>query len=604
MRTRVFCLVLWIVGLSTASLQAQENPSSTYPAGMSAFQWKLAQRALAKHDLPGVLEPEDARGKTIEEILVVTEDPLTPDDPWPDWGNLFHATSRDYVIQRELLFEEGDAFTPERALESARNLRGPLVLSVVLVLAVPGSSPDKVKVLVVTRDIWSLRTNTNFEFVGDTLNFFSLSLSENNILGLHKQGALTSLLQQDTLSLGEYYADPRVLGSRWSAYESFSLIFNRDTGEAEGYALGASLAHPLFSLRTPWAGGISLSSTRQIARIFEGSEVRTFDNNNTPEVVEELPYIYRYRTFSVSSSITRSFGTTLKQNVSLGHTFADQKFEFGENDAQKAAFSSNENDASFVRAFERNLLPRSERTSTLSLTYRIFTADDYLALRDFNSFALSEDFRFGPSLELGAGHAEPALGSDARFQRMNGSFLYRWLFGDRDRPSRHADILVISASYETRVQNGEFQDNQITANVQNFSPVLGGGRLVWRGVGVVRVNDLSNRQNGIGGNAGLRGFPSSAFLTTSYVRSNLEWRTLPIGFWNFQLGAVAFYDAAGVSAEEKFQDPSFYHSVGVGGRLLNPASNRIVMRFDWGFPLNGPYATLPGSLSFGFEQAF
>ena len=34
---------------------------------------------------------------------------------------------------------------------------------------------------------------------------------------------------------------------------------------------------------------------------------------------------------------------------------------------------------------------------------------------------------------------------------------------------------------------------------------------------------------------------------------------------------------------------------------MNPASNRVVLRFDYGFPFGGAVPTLPGTFSFGFE---
>ena len=49
-----------------------------------------------------------------------------------------------------------------------------------------GRSPGQVDLLVVTRDIWSLRFNTNFEYQGNALTLLETSLSENNLFGWRK----------------------------------------------------------------------------------------------------------------------------------------------------------------------------------------------------------------------------------------------------------------------------------------------------------------------------------------------------------------------------------------------------------------------------------
>jgi hypothetical protein len=594
---RCFCLALALLPLWAGLAAAQERAQEAAPFGLSDFEWRMTQRAMARHALRPLATPDEAEGRVVEAIYIDTEDPLTPEDPWPDWGNLFHVTSRPEVIQRELLFAQGDRWQSALAQESARNLRarGPLVLSVALVLPMEGSSPDKVKVLVVTKDIWSLRTNTNFLFVGGTLNFLALSLSENNIAGRHKLGALTSLLEQDTLTLGEYYSDPRVWGSRVSLEESAAIILSRETGRPEGFTAGVTVGQPLYALRTPWGWSLGATGLRLIERRFEQDQLLMLSN---PDTGESVPFVYRAQRWSASAAVTRSYGLRYKSNLTLGYLFTDGRFDFAASDAEAARFTQQTRDA-----FAANFLPRSELISQVSLSYEFFEAD-FEPLRNVESFALPEDFRFGPSLTLRAGHADPLLGSDARFESLSASALYRLALTGRERLDREGDIVSVSLSAETRLQGGEALDNEWILSLRNYSPVFWGGRLVWRGVWVRRTDDRSNRISALGGDAGLRGYESGVFLARSYGRSNLEWRTLPLELWTFQLGLVAFYDAAGFDPEGTDIFQGTRHAVGLGGRWLNPASNRVVLRFDWGFPLGAPEGTLPGSFAFGFEQAF
>jgi outer membrane translocation and assembly module TamA len=149
-------------------------------------------------------------------------------------------------------------------------------------------------------------------------------------------------------------------------------------------------------------------------------------------------------------------------------------------------------------------------------------------------------------------------------------------------------------------------DNEINASMRNYSPVFLAGRLVLQGSMVYRYDDLSNSTSTLGAGSGLRGYPSAVFFGASRVAGHVEWRTLPLEFYTFHLGAAAFYDTGGIADRGDWSDLSVYHGTGLGLRLLNPAGNRIVMRADWGIPLTpvAGLATWPGEFTFGFEQAF
>lgn len=594
----VTVLTLAVSTLLPAVSTAQEAGAGN-PYGLSEFEWRFATAAMEREGLEPVAY-DVAAGKRIERIVVVTEDPLTPEDPFPDELNILHVTSRKSVVRRELLFDVGDTYDKTVADESARNLRGPLILSIVEVLPTRGSTDDSVVILVLTKDVWSLRVNTNFLLVGDVISFLSLSLSENNILGLHKTGAATFLLEQDTISLGQFYSDPRLFGSRFTLGESASVIVNRDSGKPEGFSASTGVNKPLFSLATKWGYGVSASGTRQIGRIFTGADLRTFDDPDTADI-EELPFTYRVVNFGGDVTVVRSFGTAVKQNISAGYDFGFTKFEYGEDDAQAAAF-----DTALVKTFEDAFLPRSETVSRVFLRYTIFTPD-YAQGRNFNTYALPEDFRFGPSLTIAASHADPVIGATSRFETLEFSAVYRLPIGGDPNDGllpRSVNVLQFSAGAETRVEGGRFLDNELRASAKNYSPPFWSGRLVVGVSGVHRLEDVSNRLNSVGGGSGLRGYASGQFLARSVLASNVEWRTLPIELWTFHLGLAAFYDLAVISNEEDFSNRLTLHGTGLGLRFLNPASNRVVLRFDYGFPLGGVVSTLPGSFSFGFEQAF
>ena len=58
-----------------------------------------------------------------------------------------------------MLLREGDRYSQALVDETIRNLRQLPQLSVVLVVATVGSAPDRVGVVVITKDVWSLRAS-------------------------------------------------------------------------------------------------------------------------------------------------------------------------------------------------------------------------------------------------------------------------------------------------------------------------------------------------------------------------------------------------------------------------------------------------------------
>ena len=73
--------------------------------------------------------------------------------------NELHSNTRQYVLRRELLFESGDVFNPDRLAETERNLRALGYLNNVSVTAVDTTSDGRVNIKIATRESWTLRTS-------------------------------------------------------------------------------------------------------------------------------------------------------------------------------------------------------------------------------------------------------------------------------------------------------------------------------------------------------------------------------------------------------------------------------------------------------------
>src|SRR5262249_14950514 len=100
----------------------------------------------------------------------------------------------------------------ERVEESARRLHDPLYTSVVALLPVKAATDGHVDLLVVTRDIWSLRLNTQYTFQQGDLTNLAFSLSENNFLGERDVLALSVVMDQGAFAIGPLFIDKDFLG--------------------------------------------------------------------------------------------------------------------------------------------------------------------------------------------------------------------------------------------------------------------------------------------------------------------------------------------------------------------------------------------------------
>jgi hypothetical protein len=153
------------VPLALLTLMAVPLMAAAPGKGTSAegYEEALVTWGLAQHGREVEPEPE---GKRLEEVLVASEDVIAESDPYPHFLNIAHVRTREQVVRREVLLEPGAPYSAGLAEETARNLRNLFIFAVVRVVPVKGQSPGGVALLIVTKDIWSLRLNPTWDLVG------------------------------------------------------------------------------------------------------------------------------------------------------------------------------------------------------------------------------------------------------------------------------------------------------------------------------------------------------------------------------------------------------------------------------------------------------
>ncbi|HVV86881.1 MAG TPA: hypothetical protein VHE35_27775, partial [Kofleriaceae bacterium] len=550
-------------------------------------------RALAARDL--VVDPAPA-GKRVRRILVVTLAPFGQEARWLEWANFFHVDSKPGVIAREVLVRPGDRWVQDDVDETQRKLRDPLFATVAVIVPVrpaaasadPPLADDEVDLLVVNRDIFSLRLNSNYEIQAGQITYLALSLSENNFLGRRKLAALTFTMDQASFAVGPLYIDKNLLGRRLDFRFRGGPIINRDSGGIEGSDGTITLSRPLWSLKSKWSWNLAVARSNTVARSFKGTSLRLFDADGDDTTTDDqVPWRYRLRTASAGGGVVRAWGDGLEQRLGLSYELSSVRPS-----VQDDLVASTPADV--LAAFRDQVLPRSERAGVATATYEIFTAHyrDYV---DIDGYDLAEDVRLGPSVSVGLGAALRALGSENQFgtASIDAGWTLPW-GGD--------GLASLAASFSTRLEDDAAIDRSAATTLRVVSPASRLGRIV----GELRLSGLfrehANRFFTLGGDNGLRGFPVGAFAGLRRAVAQLDARTRSVRFLlGTRWGLLGFYDVG--DAADTVGQLSLHQDVGVGLRALTPQLSREVFRFDLAFPLDGAQRGHP-RLILGYQQAF
>jgi hypothetical protein len=551
-------------------------------------------------------------GKVIGAIHVVNQEVFSRRDWWLQWFNRFHWTTRSFVLERELLVKPGQLYDQALIEESTRNLQpgAPLLVggrkfspqelsSVIAILPVTSPAPGAVDVLVVTRDLWSLRFNTNFQYqqrggleVWKGLTLLQTSLSENNLFGWRKYLAGNFNLDQGAISFGPTYYDPNIHGTRLTLLASAAAYYSRASGDYEGNIEAVSLRYPLYSLASRWGGGVDVFHQNAVVRLFRGTSLAPVligDRMDPFSAGDVVPYIYRRKILSVDSYVIRRFGSDVIQQVQLGHLFDARSSEL------VPGFSPNDPDAGQV--FLDRVAPVSETRSEPYAGYTMFTPR-YAIYRDLDTFDLRENKQLGPSLSTRVGLGLPPLGADFLALALDGTA--SWAEGNGDWFA----LAVLSLS--ARVRQGDLIDRRLMGQLYGASPIIQRKVRVVASAQVDAARDDTLRTPyPLGGDNGLRGYAIGAFVGPTRVIGHVEVRSLPLAVFSQRIGGLVFYDVG--DAAPTFSSMVLYHDFGIGLRWLIPQFNASVLRIDWAFATQDAPLTragFPGRVSAGFFQVF
>ncbi|HEY2367610.1 MAG TPA: hypothetical protein VGH87_14540 [Polyangiaceae bacterium] len=601
MKLRVVALVLAV----TAIAHADDVPKST-KFGYSPYERESIAMVVKK--VGGEIDPSP-EGKLIESIDTERFEVFEKRDFLPGfllWVNALHATSHDGVIRREILQRKGERYSQVLTDETARNLRGLPQVSLVLVVPIRGSAPDRVRVLVVTKDVWSLRLQWDVQLTNGGLQELVLQPAETNLAGTHQTVGANFLYQPLSTALGAYYTIPRIADTHVEVVASANIVLSNVTGAPEGSFGNVGAGESLWNTKTEWAWAANAAWRDDIARVYSNAALAYYHSGAVPEQ-HAIPFVYdpskgawppnalipvEYRRVQTQASIaaTRSFGWAYKNDF----TFSLE--------AGHAAYRTDDlsrfDPAAVSDFFSKRFVPVSDDRIYPAIEWRSYTTS-FSRVTDLESLALQEDVRMGHFVDV---KLYPVVNDAATHPPFMGVFAEAgYTIPLRDGILR-ADVQTTT---ETAVTSGNVLQGVVDADLYFASPRTPIGRLMFGARLVDRYANYLNTVSYLGADTRLRGYPSSYFVGQNMFAANLEYRSRPFEIWKVQLAGVAFYDVG-----QAFDDWSNFHPVqdaGFGLRALFPTFDRIVFRADLGFPISQsplPAGVGPATIFVTFGQAF
>jgi hypothetical protein len=560
----------------------------------SPYEEETIEEVLEKQDLSRDPSPE---GKTVERIDIVPLDVFERRDALPTWLNVFHVTSRKSVIRREVLLREGQRYEQALVDDTIRNLRrfpGVPQLSLVLVVAAKGSSADRVVVVVITKDVWSLRLNWNVLADAGGIDQLSLQPAETNFLGTHQILGANFILEPAAYTLGLDYMVPRLEGTRIALQSNANIMVNRDSGSPEGTYGGLVAGEPLFAGNTEWAWDSNVQWQDVIYRAYSNAQVRNYVDPragcSATDATCVVPFQFHQRVYQAQYELTRSFGWTTNHDFTLATNMGRAAYQTSFSGANPRT----------VADFTSQVVPLGDTRAGPSLQYHTYEWK-FVRVVDFDTLALQEDYRLGHDVVLRVYPAFKALGSSRDVVALYGAAQYTWAIRD--------GLFRIIVESDTEPEPSRVADAYVQPTAHLVTPTIAGaGRIVLDGTWLYRWRDYLNVTEFLGNGDRLRGYPTNFLVGQNLMAYNVEFRTRPIEIFSMELGAVAFYDAGDAyGGVERFQP---YQSVGAGLRGLFPWLDRTVFQLDFGFPIERPINPATGApiapynfvLSFG--QAF
>jgi hypothetical protein len=470
-----------------------------------------------------------------------------------------HIETRKTVIEKFLLFREGDPYSPARLEETERNLRALGFLKSASV--VPSEPHDGVvDVTVTTQDSWSIAPETQAGSKGGK-STVGATLSETNLLGLGKDLEVGWQHGVDRSRIGVVYSDPAFFAPYWKS--NFAYDVNSD-----GYDHRFQVTRPFYSFATPWAADMEFTGFRQFDHLYAGG-------------VETERFRQKHR------EIGASFGVALDPNDVRAHRLT-------------AGVRAVDDSFSVMNQAVPQALPAGREFRYAFIRYES-TANDFVKLNFVNKDIRYEDFNLGRQYSIEGAVSPRALGADR-----NTSYV-RVAAGDGKWLGN--GFIMPAVALASRLDGG-LQNTIASSSVLYLRR---GGKASHPTAFLCRLTMNSGwrmdaeQQFFADGLTGLRGYRAHAFAGSRAIVINVEER-LYLGREILQLaapGVVVFADAGNATSGGFTNLMHLKSDVGIGLRMGLPRTPKNLLRVDLAYALNrDPLGRKGWLVAFSSGQAF
>ncbi|MFH1276931.1 MAG: BamA/TamA family outer membrane protein [Candidatus Eisenbacteria bacterium] len=465
----------------------------------------------------------------VGEVIILGKEVFNPSVPGYDrfpfsWLNALHVKTRRDVIREAILFHEGDSYDPEVLEETERNLRALSFINFASV--VPGERRGNVQdVVVETHDIWSTQLSVALEkgeSGAEGGGELDIRLEEQNVLGRGKRFEVSYHRTGDDDGFGWLYADPLVLGRRWTA-----RAYRRDLDDGKEW--GADFRRPFYSLDARWGGGGRIIYDSRDDRVFRrdreiGRFVREFrwESAGVSRMLGD-----RYRKLLIGAEIVRE-----------RRTHDDLRFP---EDAEP----------------DTTILPGSEDLGHLPLSVRLGRFR-FVEESRIDYFDQVEDIELGGFGALSFG---PVWRSAARWRLATETH-----FGFSAGPGRYT---FLSARLTSERHDEEWRRTVLSSDAKYYHRWSPRNTFVARFLWEEAWKVEAGREYFVDGSNGMRGYEGRSDIgqrrmvlnLENRVFSDLQWLTVAFG------GALFFDVGAAWDRDEPVRAEDLHSTAGLGLRL-------------------------------------
>jgi outer membrane protein assembly factor BamA len=469
---------------------------------------------------------EPLQGKTIRNInfhQMNVFDETNPDENNSIYMflNRIHIKTRTNVIASQLLFKSGDKVNHLALEETERNLRTRKYLTNAFIVP-ERVCGDYVDVMVVTQDSWALEPQVSFSHKSSNSQT-GFALSDGNVFGTgnsfevgYEENAL-----RNTISYA--FSNPYFLNKPVAVRALYQ-------DSSDGRSTLLSVAHPFYSLDSPWAAGAQISDLSQIEEIrSRGEKVNAFRH----QAINNEVYIGK------ATDINAKF----TQRWLVGYTQEEDSFYIDEKTKQP--------------------IPDNDKAVYPWIEYQ-YLQNRYGVFKNLNQIQRPEDISVGQTVKIRVGLAGKNLGNKDDVLRYKAEYTNIIDFSD-------THLLELEMKLDGR-QHFKYEDldpNILTSSIAYHYLVDEKNRWYARlelGMG----EDLPQYQElTVGGITGLRGYPIDYLRGDRRYVFTLERRYFSdVHIFNLlRMGAVVFFDVGKAWGLPNEPHSPILSDVGVGLRF-------------------------------------